>query len=125
MIGRSSLVGKPVSQLLLSRDATVTVCHSKTADLAEHVKKADIVIAAIGRARFVKAEWFKPGAVVLDVGTNPVDDATKKAGYRLVGDCEFEEAKAVSHHSLLNSPASVTICLVNLCPDTALTYLFV
>jgi 5,10-methylene-tetrahydrofolate dehydrogenase/methenyl tetrahydrofolate cyclohydrolase len=92
VIGRSALVGKPVAQLLLSRDATVTVCHSRTRDLPNVVRSADIVIAAIGRAEFVKGDWVKPGAAVIDVGINAVDDASKKAGYRLVGDVEYAQA---------------------------------
>lgn len=93
VIGRSNLVGKPVAMLLLSLNATVTMCHSKSEDLAGVVKTADIVIAAVGKANVVKGDWIKPGAVVLDVGTNAVDDATKKQGYRLVGDVEFAVAK--------------------------------
>lgn len=96
VLGRSSLVGKPVSQLLLSRDATVTICHSKTKNLKEILRNADIIVAAIGKPEFVKGEWIKPGAVVIDVGINAVDDSTKKAGYRLVGDVEFSEAVKVA-----------------------------
>ena len=93
VIGRSNLVGKPLSQLLLSRHATVTVVHSRTADVRAHVGQADIVIAAIGKAEWVKGEWLKEGAVVIDVGTSPKDDATKKAGYRIVGDVDFDSAR--------------------------------
>lgn len=96
VVGRSNLVGKPVSQLLLSADATVTVTHSKTADLPSVIKQADILIAAIGRAQFIKGEWVKPGAVVIDVGINSVDDATAKNGYRLVGDVDFASASKVA-----------------------------
>jgi 5,10-methylene-tetrahydrofolate dehydrogenase/methenyl tetrahydrofolate cyclohydrolase len=95
VVGRSALVGKPVAMLLLSRNATVTVCHSRTANLAEVVGGADIVIAAVGRAQMVKAAWLKKGCTVIDVGINAVDDSTRKRGYRLVGDVEYKEAKKI------------------------------
>ena len=94
VIGRSLIVGKPVGLLALQKkagaNATVTLCHSKTRDLAAVVRQADVVIAAIGRAGFVTADMVKPGAVVIDVGINRVADATRKTGYRLVGDVDFE-----------------------------------
>jgi 5,10-methylene-tetrahydrofolate dehydrogenase/methenyl tetrahydrofolate cyclohydrolase len=96
VIGRSNIVGIPVAMLLLERNATVTICHSRTADVTEHLKKADIVVAAVGRAEMVKGEMLKPGCVVIDVGINSVDDATKKRGYRLVGDCHFDSCKEVA-----------------------------
>ncbi|KAJ6785448.1 hypothetical protein PWT90_07110 [Aphanocladium album] len=96
VLGRSNIVGSPVSYLLRNADATVTVCHSKTVDLERHLKEADIVIAAIGSPHFVKGEWLKEGAVVIDVGTNFVPDASKKSGQRLVGDVEFESASQVA-----------------------------
>ncbi|EJP68774.1 hypothetical protein ACQRIT_005496 [Beauveria bassiana] len=96
VIGRSNIVGSPVSYLLRNADATVTVCHSKTAGLENHIKAADIVIAAIGSPHFVKGEWLKEGAVVIDVGTNFVPDASKKSGQRLVGDVDFEPASQVA-----------------------------
>ena len=86
VVGRSNIVGKPVSQLLLAANATVTVCHSRTQDLPEEVSRADILVAAIGRADFVKGEWVKPGSIVIDVGINRRDDGT------LCGDVEFEAA---------------------------------
>lgn len=97
IIGRSHLVGMP-QMLLLSRkakgaNATVTLCHSRTVGLAEHTRRADILVAAIGMAEFVKGDMVKDGAVVIDVGINRVDDATKKRGYRLVGDVAFEEVE--------------------------------
>ncbi|KAK7539186.1 formate--tetrahydrofolate ligase-domain-containing protein [Phyllosticta paracitricarpa] len=98
VIGRSDIVGSPVSYLLKNADATVTVCHSRTKNLADIVKKADIVVAAIGKAGFVKGDWIKPGAVVIDVGTNYIPDETKKSGQRLVGDVEYEAAAAVASH---------------------------
>ncbi|KAJ4151065.1 hypothetical protein LMH87_011782 [Akanthomyces muscarius] len=96
VLGRSNIVGSPVSYLLRNADATVTVCHSKTAGLENHLKQADIVIAAIGAPHFVKGEWLKEGAIVIDVGTNFVPDASKKSGQRLVGDVEFESASQVA-----------------------------
>lgn len=92
VLGRSDIVGSPVSNLLKNADATVTVCHSKTANLPEIVKQADIVVAAIGVAQFVKGDWLKPGAVVIDVGTNFVPDESKKSGQRLVGDVDYDSA---------------------------------
>jgi len=95
VLGRSNIVGLPVAMLLLHRNATVTICHSRTQDLPAVVGGADIVIAAVGRPEMVKGNWLKPGAVVIDVGVNAVDDASKKKGYRLVGDVDFESAKEV------------------------------
>lgn len=96
VIGRSALVGKPMALLLLSRNATVTMCHSRTKDIASVVAQADIVVAAVGRPNFVKGSWLKPGCVVIDVGINAVDDPSRKRGYRLVGDVEYAEAKKVA-----------------------------
>ena len=96
VIGRSDIVGSPVSYLLKNADATVTVCHSKTQNLPEIVKQADIVVAAIGSPQFVKGDWIKPGAVVIDVGTNYIPDSTKKSGQRLVGDVDYESAVEVA-----------------------------
>lgn len=92
IVGRSQIVGKPVAHLLLSRkaNATVTVCHSQTENLAAVTRQADILIAAIGRPQFITREMVKPGAVVIDVGINRIPDATKKSGFRLVGDVDFE-----------------------------------
>ncbi len=96
VLGRSNIVGLPVAMLLLHRNATVTICHSRTQNLPEVVRGADIVIAAVGRAQMVQADWLKPGATVIDVGVNAVDDPTAKKGYRLVGDVDFEAAKEVA-----------------------------
>ena len=96
VVGRSDIVGAPVSYLLRHADASVTVCHSKTTDLEAHLKEADVVVAAIGQPGFIKGDWLKPGAVVIDVGTNFIPDATKKSGTRLVGDVEFESASQVA-----------------------------
>lgn len=94
VVGRSNIVGTPMGVLLSRKDnpgnATVTLCHSRTRDLAFHTKRADIIIAAIGRANFVTGDMVKDGVVVIDVGINRVDDPTAKRGYRLKGDVEFE-----------------------------------
>jgi len=96
VLGRSDIVGSPVSYLLKNADATVTVCHSRTQGLEEYVKKADILVAAIGKPNFVKGDWLKPGAVVIDVGTNYIPDESKKSGRRLVGDVDFESTAEVA-----------------------------
>lgn len=98
VLGRSNIVGGPVTQLLNNANASVTVCHSKTANIQEHLKNADIVVAAIGKTQFVKGEWLKPGAVVIDVGINYIADSTKKSGQRLVGDVDYESASQVASH---------------------------
>jgi len=96
VLGRSDIVGSPVSYLLKNADATVTVCHSRTKDLQSIVKTADVVVAAIGQPNFVKGEWLKEGAVVIDVGTNYIKDETRKSGERLVGDVDFASASEVA-----------------------------
>ncbi|HEG44688.1 MAG TPA: bifunctional methylenetetrahydrofolate dehydrogenase/methenyltetrahydrofolate cyclohydrolase FolD [Phycisphaerales bacterium] len=97
IVGRSNIVGKPVANMLIQKsdtgNATVTVCHTRTKDLAAHCKRADIIIAASGYPNTVTADMVKDGAVVIDVGVNRVEDATKKRGYRLVGDVDFEAIK--------------------------------
>jgi len=98
ILGRSALVGTPLAPLLMQKrrggNATVTVCHTATRDLAEITRQADILVAAIGRAGFVRAEMVREGAVVIDVGINRVEDATSPRGYRLVGDVDFEAVAA-------------------------------
>jgi methylenetetrahydrofolate dehydrogenase (NADP+)/methenyltetrahydrofolate cyclohydrolase/formyltetrahydrofolate synthetase len=96
VLGRSDIVGSPVSYLLKNADATVTVCHSRTKNLPEIVKTADILVSAIGKPQFVKGDWLKPGAVVIDVGTNYIKDETRKSGERLVGDVDYESSKDVA-----------------------------
>jgi 5,10-methylene-tetrahydrofolate dehydrogenase/methenyl tetrahydrofolate cyclohydrolase len=96
VLGRSNIVGMPVALLLVKRDATVTICHSRSKDLPSICRSADVLIAAVGRPEMVKADWIKPGAVVIDVGTNRVDDPTSEKGYRLAGDVDFNEAKEVA-----------------------------
>lgn len=115
VLGRSNIVGKPMAQLMMQKqygDATVTVCHSHTADIKEVCRKADILIAAIGSPDFVTADMVKPGAVVIDVGTTRVPDATRKSGFRLNGDVKFSE---VSHRCSMITPVPggvgpMTIC---------------
>jgi len=94
VVGRSNIVGKPVAQLLLAENATVTICHSKTRDLAEVCKRADLLIAAIGNPEFVRGHWLKPGATVIDVGINRVPGTGGKS--RIVGDVAFTEASQVA-----------------------------
>lgn len=96
VVGRSNVVGTPAALLLQRNDATVTVVHSRTKNPEEAIREADIVIAACGVTEYVQGSWLKPGAAVIDVGINAKDDATKKLGYRLVGDCDFESCKKVA-----------------------------
>ncbi len=96
VLGRSNIVGMPVALLLVHRDATVTICHSRTRNLPDVIRQADILVAAVGRAHMVKADWVKPGAMVIDVGTNKVADPTAKNGSRLVGDVDFDAVKEVA-----------------------------
>ena len=96
VVGRSNIVGKPMAALLLRENCTVTIAHSRTNNLEIECKRADIVIAAVGRARMVRGSWIKPGAVVIDVGINRIDDDTTKSGTRLVGDVYYEEAATVA-----------------------------
>ena len=105
VVGRSNIVGKPIANMLIQKsptgNATVTVCHTRTKNLAEHVRRADIIIAAAGRPNTVTADMVKDGAVVIDVGVNRVEDASKKRGYRLVGDVDFE---AIAQKASLITP---------------------
>jgi methylenetetrahydrofolate dehydrogenase (NADP+) / methenyltetrahydrofolate cyclohydrolase len=96
VLGRSNIVGMPAALLLIAKNATVTVCHSRTKDIAGMIRGADILIAAIGKTEFVRGDWIKPGAAIIDVGINSIPDATKKSGQRLVGDVNFNEAKEVA-----------------------------
>ncbi|XP_008223146.2 PREDICTED: bifunctional protein FolD 2-like, partial [Prunus mume] len=96
MVGRSNIVGLPVSLLLLKADATVTLVHSHSHDPESIIREADIIIAAAGQAMMIKGSWIKPGAAVIDVGTNAIDDSSRKSGYRLVGDVDFQEACKVA-----------------------------
>ena len=121
VVGRSNIVGKPVANMLIQKaptgNATVTVCHTRTKNLAEHVKRADIIIAAAGWPNTITADMVKDGAVVIDVGVNRVEDATKKRGYRLAGDVDFEAVKEKA--SLITpvpggvGPMTITMLLYN------------
>jgi methylenetetrahydrofolate dehydrogenase (NADP+)/methenyltetrahydrofolate cyclohydrolase len=100
IVGRSNIVGRPMAALLLQDgpggNATVTVCHSRTREIKSVTRLADILIVAMGKPEFVRGDMIKPGAVVIDVGTNRVDDPATKQGYRLVGDVKFDEANQVA-----------------------------
>jgi len=121
IVGRSNIVGKPLMNMLIQKkakgNATVTVCHTRTKDLAHQTRQADIVVAAAGRPNTITADMVKEGAVVIDVGVNRVEDATKKRGYRLVGDVDFEAVKEKA--SLITpvpggvGPMTITMLLYN------------
>ena len=100
VLGRGNIVGKPMAAMLLQKDkhadATVTLLHSRSKNIAEHCRRADILIAAMGQAHFVKADMVKPGAVVIDVGVNRIEDPSSKKGYRLVGDVDFDAVSQVA-----------------------------
>ena len=96
VLGRSNIVGMPMALLLVKRNATVTICHSRTKDLPAICREADILIAAVGRVEMVKKDWVKPGAVVIDVGTHRVEDDTKEKGYYLTGDVAYDEVSEVA-----------------------------
>jgi methylenetetrahydrofolate dehydrogenase (NADP+)/methenyltetrahydrofolate cyclohydrolase len=121
VVGRSTIVGKPVALLLLQDgpggNATVTIAHSRTPDLAAITRQADILIAAVGRPEMIKRDMVKPGAVVIDVGTNRVDDASSPKGYKLVGDVAFDEvsevAAAISPSPGGVGPMTITMLLAN------------
>ena len=121
VVGRSNIVGKPIANMLLQKqdeaNATVTVCHSRTKDLPSVTREADILIAAMGRPEFITADMVGEGAVVIDVGVNRVDDASKKRGYKLVGDVKFDEVskkcKAISPVPGGVGPMTITMLLYN------------
>ncbi len=121
VVGRSNIVGKPVANMLVQKaegaDATVTICHSRTRDLPSVTRQADILIAAIGQPEFVTAEMVKPGAVVIDVGVNRVDDPASPKGFRWVGDVRYEEvaakASAISPVPGGVGPMTITMLLYN------------
>jgi 5,10-methylene-tetrahydrofolate dehydrogenase/methenyl tetrahydrofolate cyclohydrolase len=96
VLGRSNIVGMPVALLLVRRNATVTICHSRSHDLPGIVRRADVLVAAVGRAEMVRGDWVKPGAVVIDVGINRIEDPSSPKGSRLVGDVCYDEVKEVA-----------------------------
>ncbi|KAF8921295.1 formate--tetrahydrofolate ligase-domain-containing protein [Mucidula mucida] len=120
VLGRSDIVGSPVASMLRNKDATVTQCHSRTKNIESIVKTADILVSAIGKAEFVKGDWIKPGAVVIDVGINYVPDSTKKSGQRLVGDVHFTQASTVASH-ITPVPGGVGPMTVALLMENTLT----
>ena len=107
VIGRSNIVGKPVAMLLLNENCTVTICHSRTADLAAHTRRADILVAAVGKPRFVTADMVKPGAAVVDVGINRVDG-------KVVGNVDFESVEKVAGYisPVPGGVGKMTICML-------------
>lgn len=121
VVGRSNIVGKPIAMILVQKNdkanATVTICHSRTKNLKEITKSADILIAAIGQPEFIKADMVSEGTVVIDVGTNRVDDPTSDKGYKLVGDVAFDEVKekvkAISPSPGGVGPMTITMLLFN------------
>ena len=96
VLGRSNIVGMPVALLLVRANATVTICHSRSHDLPAITRQADVLVAAVGKPEMVRSDWVKPGAVVIDVGINRVDDASRPRGYRMVGDVSFDEVKEIA-----------------------------
>ena len=96
VVGKSNIVGLPMALLLLRNQATVTVCHSETKDIIKHLKMADIVVSACGCPRMIKKDWLKEGVVVIDIGITSIPDSTRKRGYRLVGDVDFDEVKDIA-----------------------------
>lgn len=106
VLGRSNIVGMPAAMLLIHRNSTVTVCHSRTKDLPGVCRRADILVAAVGRPQMVKADWVKPGAFVIDVGSNRIDDPESEKGYRWVGDVDFDSVKDVAG-AITPSPGGV------------------
>jgi 5,10-methylene-tetrahydrofolate dehydrogenase/methenyl tetrahydrofolate cyclohydrolase len=96
VLGRSNIVGMPVALLLVRANATVTICHSRSRDLPGIVRQADVLVAAVGKPEMVRGDWIKPGAVIIDVGINRVEDSTKQKGYRLVGDVAYDEAAEIA-----------------------------
>jgi methylenetetrahydrofolate dehydrogenase (NADP+)/methenyltetrahydrofolate cyclohydrolase len=121
IVGRSNIVGKPLANMLVQKgptgNATVTICHTRTKDIGQFTRDADIVIAAVGRPNTIRSDMVKPGAIVVDVGVNRVEDATKKRGYRLVGDVDFDAVKEKA--SLITpvpggvGPMTITMLLYN------------
>jgi methylenetetrahydrofolate dehydrogenase (NADP+)/methenyltetrahydrofolate cyclohydrolase len=121
VVGRSNIVGKPMASIMMQKaagaNATVTVCHSRTKNMSKITQQADILIAAIGVPNFIKPRMVKPGVVVIDVGVNRVDDKSKKAGYRLVGDVDFKgvskKARAITPVPGGVGPMTITMLMLN------------
>jgi len=121
VVGRSNIVGRPLANMLSQKselgNATVTLCHTGTVDVAEHTRRADIVVAAAGRPNTITADMVKPGAVIVDVGVNRIEDASRKRGYRLVGDADFDglldKASAITPVPGGVGPMTITMLLYN------------
>ncbi len=121
IVGRSNIVGKPLAAMLMQKkdgaNATVTICHSGTKNIVDYTRQADILVAAMGKAEFIKADMIKPGAVVIDVGVNRVADAARKSGYRLVGDVDYDgvagKASAITPVPGGVGPMTITMLLYN------------
>ncbi len=121
VVGRSNIVGKPIANILLQKgetaDATVTVVHSKTQNVSHYTKQADILIVAIGKPKFITADMVKEGTCIIDVGVNRIEDSSKKSGFRLVGDVDFEnvkdKVKAITPVPGGVGPMTITMLLVN------------
>jgi len=114
VIGKSNIVGLPMSLIMMKEMATVTVCHIKTKNIEEHTRRADILIVGVGKAHLVKKDWVKEGAVVIDIGINVLKDETRKRGYRLVGDVDYENVKSVVSY-ITPVPGGVgpmTVCML-------------
>ncbi len=114
VIGKSNIVGLPMSLIMMKEMATVTVCHIKTKNIEEHTRRADILIVGVGKAHLVKKDWVKEGAVVIDIGINVLKDETRKRGYRLVGDVDYENVKSVASY-ITPVPGGVgpmTVCML-------------
>lgn len=114
VIGKSNIVGLPMSLIMMKEMATVTVCHIKTKNIEEHTRRADILIVGVGKAHLVKKDWVKEGAVVIDIGINVLKDETRKRGYRLVGDVDYENVKKVASY-ITPVPGGVgpmTVCML-------------
>jgi methylenetetrahydrofolate dehydrogenase (NADP+)/methenyltetrahydrofolate cyclohydrolase len=121
VVGRSTLVGRPLAIMLSNKqpggNATVTICHTATPDLAVHTRQADILVAAVGRPKTITADMVKPGAVVIDVGTNRVEDASRERGWRLVGDVDYKAVREVASWIAPSpggaGPMTIAMLLVN------------
>ena len=117
VVGRSNIVGMPMALMLTKANATVTICHSRTRDLPAYLREADVVIAAAGIPNYIQGEWLKPGAKVIDVGTNKVDDPDSKKGYKFVGDVDFDSAVdvvgAISKVPGGVGPMTITVLMQN------------
>ena len=122
IVGRSNIVGKPLVPLFLAENGTVSICHSKTENLAQYTKMADILVAAVGKPEFIKADMVKNGVIVVDVGINSIEDKSRERGYRLVGDVDFDEVSKLSSY-ITPVPGGVgPVTIAMLLKNTLLSY---